>query len=109
MNMITIDKENFEKDVVGNSLPVLIDFWAPWCGYCRRLSPAVDQLSEEYEGKLVVGKLNIDDNPQLAEKFEVETIPTLILFQNGKASEPFIAPASKAQVSQWLGEHGVTR
>lgn len=107
MNIITINQENFNKDVVENSLPVLIDFWAPWCGYCRRLAPAVDQIAGEYDGKLAVGKLNIDDNPKLAQQFEVETIPTLILFQQGKASEPIIAPASKAQLAQWLGEHGV--
>lgn len=107
--MITFDEENFEKDVVNNSMPVLIDFWAPWCGYCRRLAPAVDQLSEEYEGTLIIGRLNIDDNPQLAQKFEVETIPTLILYQNGKASEPLIAPSSKSQITKWLDEHGVKR
>lgn len=107
MNILTIGKENFTSDVLENKLPVLIDFWAPWCGYCRRLSPAVDQIAEEYEGKLVVGKINIDDDPDLAEQFEIETIPSLLLFKDGKASEPIIAPASKSQVSQWLSENGV--
>lgn len=107
MNILTIGKDNFESDVLKNELPVLVDFWAPWCGYCRRLSPAVDQIAEEFEGKLVVGKINIDDDPELAEQFEVETIPTLLLFQNGQSGEPVIAPASKSQVVQWLAENGV--
>lgn len=106
MKTAEIKKDNFEELVLHAKTPVLIDFWAPWCGYCRRLSPAVDQLAEDYDGKLLIGKINIDDQPELAERFEVETIPTLILFENGRGSEPFVAPQSRAQLVDWLKEQG---
>lgn len=107
MNIINIEKENFEKQVSESKVPVMVDFWAPWCGYCRRLAPVIDQMADDYEGKLVVGKINIDDQPELAEQFEIETIPTLLVFQGGKAGEPVIAPQSRAQVVEWLKGNGV--
>ena len=103
MSVTTIGKANFEKEVLQSDLPVMVDFWAPWCGYCRRLSPVVDQLDGAYEGRLVIGKINIDDEPELAEKYTVETIPTLLVFRNGQAGEPLIAPGSKAQIVEWAG------
>lgn len=106
MKIVEIKKDNFEELVANAKPPVLVDFWAPWCGYCRRIAPAVDQLAEDYDGKIVVGKINIDEEPELAERFEVETIPTLILFEDGKDSEPFVAPQSRAQIVEWLKENG---
>jgi thioredoxin 1 len=107
MSVTTIGKANFEKEVLQSDLPVIVDFWAPWCGYCRRLSPVVDQLDGAYEGRLVIGKINIDDEPELAEKYAVETIPTLMLFQKGKEPAVIIAPQSRGQVTEWLKENGV--
>ena len=107
MSVTTIGKANFEKEVLQSDLPVIVDFWAPWCGYCRRLSPVVDQLDGAYEGRLVIGIINIDDEPELAEKYAVETIPTLMLFQKGKEPAVIIAPQSRGQVTEWLKENGV--
>lgn len=103
MTPVTITKENFAELVERAEKPVLVDFWAPWCVYCRRITPAVDQIAQQYDGQLVVGKVNIDEQPELEERFQVDTIPTLLLFRDGKAGEPLIAPGSKAQIVDWAG------
>lgn len=107
MSVTAIGKVNFDKEVLQSELPVLVDFWAPWCGYCRRLSPVIDQLDAAYEGRLSIRKVNIDEEPELADTYEVETIPTLYLFQKGKAPVSVIAPQAKSQVTDWLKENVV--
>ena len=103
MSVIEINKNNFEELVLKAEQPVLVDFWAPWCGYCRRIGPMLDQVAQQFEGRLVVGKINIDDEPQLADQYGVEVIPTLFLFRGGSAGEPIINPGSKAQLIDWMG------
>ncbi len=103
MTPITITKENFDSEVLQSKLPVLVEFWAPWCGYCRRITPVLDQLAKQYDDQLVVGKVNIDEQPELEERFGVEIIPTLYLFRGGEASEPIVNPGSKAQIEAWAG------
>lgn len=102
--LITVTQENFSQEVEAAKLPVLIDLWAPWCGYCRRLAPVLDRLSAKFEGKLIIGKINVDEQPKLAEKFDTSLIPTLYLYQNGQHGDKIVAPASQAQLEAWIAE-----
>ena len=83
--MITIHKDNFESEVLGSAVPVVADFWAPWCGYCRRLAPVIERLEKEYGDRVKFVKIDTDDNASLADEYSVDTIPTLILFRGGEA------------------------
>ena len=103
--ILTITAENFEKEVLQSALPVLVDFWAPWCVYCRRIEPAVEELAEDTEGKLVVGKVNVDEQEALAEEYKVEVIPTLMIFKDGKMLGSIVAPDSKAKIEAFIAEH----
>jgi thioredoxin 1 len=82
--MITFTDQNFEKEVLKSEKPVLVDFWAPWCGPCQMVSPLIEELAKEVEGKVKVGKLNVDENPQVATKYGIMSIPTVIFFKEGK-------------------------
>lgn len=80
---LTFTDANFESDVLKSDIPVVVDFWAPWCGPCRMVSPLIEDLAREYEGKVKVGKMNVDDNPQVAGNLGVMSIPTVMIFKNG--------------------------
>ena len=84
MSEIVLNRSNFEEEVLGSKTPVLVDFWATWCGPCRMLAPVIAQIAVKYEGTVKVGKVDVDENPELAESFNVSSIPTLILFKDGK-------------------------
>ena len=99
-----ITKENFAKEVEQAEKPVLVELWAPWCVYCRRLAPALDRLAEKLDGEIAVGKINIDEQPELADRLDASTIPTLYLYQNGQHGDKLVAPGSQAQVENWIAE-----
>lgn len=100
----TLTNDNFEEAVTGAAGPVLVELWAPWCVYCRRLSPALDRLAEKLGDQLAVGKINIDEQPELARELDAATIPTLYLYQKGEHGEKLVAPASQAQVEAWISQ-----
>lgn len=92
--------ENFEAEVLQSSVPVLVDFFAEWCGPCKMMAPAVEQLAEEYAGKVKIGKLNVDENENMAMKYGVMSIPTVIVFKNGEIDQKFMGLQSKTQLTQ---------
>ena len=97
MSAINMNKAQFEQSM-HEEKPVLVDYWAPWCVYCRRIAPAYEKIAEEYGDQLVIGKVNIDEESQLAEAEKIEVIPTLVLYRGGKAVDSIVAPDSKAAI-----------
>ena len=102
MAVLKITSENFEQEVLKAAQPVVIDFWASWCGPCILFSPIVDEFAEENEGKVKVGKVNIDDEPDLASRFGVMSIPTAILFKNGQAVQSMVGVQPKAKLEEMV-------
>ena len=102
MSVITITKENFEEKVLQSTVPVLVDFWASWCGPCRMVSPVIDQIAQESDGSYAVGKVNVDEQPELAVQFGVMSIPTLIVFKNGEVAAKNIGVIPKPGILNML-------
>ena len=100
--IIHVTDSSFEEDVIKSQRPVLLDFWAEWCGPCKMIAPILDEIAAEYAGKVVVAKINVDDNPKTPMRFSVRGIPTLILFKNGKAEGQKIGAVRKADVAAFL-------
>ena len=97
-NIAPVSDDSFENDVLKSSIPVLIDFWAPWCGPCRAIAPIVDQVAGEYTGKLKVVKMNVDDNPRTPARYGVRGIPNLILFKDGQVQQQIVGAVPKAHL-----------
>ena len=102
MSVITIQQTNFDEEVLSASQPVLLDFWAEWCGPCRMLSPVVDEIADQYADSVKVCKVNIDEEPELAQKFGVMSIPTLILFKDGQPVQTSVGVKPKAAIEDML-------
>ena len=102
MAELKITRENFENEVMKSDIPVLIDFWAPWCGPCRMMGPIIEQLADEYEGKAKVGKVNVDEEGELSQAFGVMSIPTIVLIKDEKVVKQAVGARPKAEVEAML-------
>ncbi len=99
-----VTDSNFEETIKKNSV-VFIDFWANWCGPCRALAPTIQEVAKEYSGKVIIGKLDVDENPTTAEKFQVFSIPTMILFKNGQETERLVGLCAKNKITDTIQKH----
>ena len=105
VNVQTFTDSNFDQSVLQSGQPVLVDFWAEWCGPCKRLGPTIDQLAAEYDGKVTIGKLNVDENPNTAIKFQIRGIPAVMLFKGGQVVDSVIGLAPKEDFKKVLDKH----
>ena len=104
-NIIHLSDATFETEVLQSTVPVLVDYWAEWCGPCKMIAPILDAVAEEFEGKLTVAKLNIDDNPQTPQKYGVRGIPTLMIFKNGEVEATKVGALTKAALVDFINGH----
>tara|TARA_B100000003_G_scaffold86575_1_gene77549 strand:- start:254 stop:577 length:324 start_codon:yes stop_codon:yes gene_type:complete len=104
-NVIELNDSNFDDEVVKSDKPVLVDFWAEWCGPCKMIAPSVEKISEEYSDKLKVGKLDVDSNPNISSTFGIRSIPTLLIFKNGAPVDQIVGAVSKEAISSKVENH----
>ena len=104
-NVIELNDSNFDSEVVKSDKPVLVDFWAEWCGPCKMIAPSVEKISEEYSDKLKVGKLDVDSNPNISSTFGIRSIPTLLIFKNGAPVDQIVCAVSKEVISSKVKNH----
>lgn len=105
MSTITVTDETFKAEVLGSDTPVLLDFWAEWCGPCKAMTPALEDLAAELEGKVVIAKMNIEDSPETPMDFHVKGVPTLMVFKGGEVVATRSGAMTKSKLAEWLAEH----
>ncbi|MFN9619812.1 MAG: thioredoxin [Synechococcaceae cyanobacterium] len=105
MSAKPVTDDSFEQDVIQSPVPVLVDFWAPWCGPCRMVAPIVEEIAEEFEGKLRVLKLNTDENPNIASEYGIRSIPTLMVFKGGEKVDTVVGAVPKSTLSQTVSKY----
>lgn len=105
MATVKVTDSSFKDDVIGSSTPVLVDFWAEWCGPCKQIGPALEEISEEMGDKIKIAKVNIDDDPETPAKFHVRGIPTLMIFKDGQVVATKVGAMTKSKLSEWVSEH----
>ncbi|EDQ35293.1 thioredoxin [Hoeflea phototrophica DFL-43] len=102
MATVKVDSANFQSEVLDSSVPVVVDFWAEWCGPCKMIAPSLEEISNEMEGKVKVAKINIDENPEIASQFGVRSIPTLAMFKAGAVADIKVGASPKTALSSWI-------
>ena len=101
-NVVEFTDDNFDTEVLKSEVPVLVDFWAEWCGPCKQLTPTIDEIANEYTGKAVIGKLNVDENPNIASEYGIRSIPSLLFFKNGKVQKQIMGAVAKSEIANAL-------
>ena len=104
-HVLNLSSSNFSAEVLQSPVPVLVDFWAEWCGPCRMVAPIIDALAEDYDGKVKIAKLNVDENPDISRRFNIRSIPTLLLFKDGELKETAVGLRPKPQLEQLLDQY----
>ncbi len=102
MSTIIITEENFDKEVNGSEIPVLVDFWASWCKPCKSIAPVLETVSDELKNRVKIGKINVNDEPDLAEKYHIKSVPTMLLFRNGEVTDAFMGEYNREQILRVL-------
>lgn len=105
MAEIKVTLDNFETEVLQSDIPVLVDFWATWCGPCQMIAPIIEEIAKKYEGKIKVGKVNVDEEMGLAQRYKVVSIPTLVLFKNGEAVDTIVGYVSSDELEAWIATY----
>jgi thioredoxin 1 len=104
MATVKVTDANFKTDVVGAAGPVVVDFWAEWCGPCKMIGPSLEEIAEELKGKVTIAKLNVDENPGVAGAYGIRSIPTLMIFKDGKMASTKVGAAPKGELKRWISE-----
>ena len=103
-NTVTFKENSFKEDVLDSNKPILVDFWAEWCGPCKMLTPTIDEIATEYVGKAIVGKLNVDENPNIASEYGIRSIPSLLFFKDGKVQKQIMGAVAKSDIANALDD-----
>ncbi|GFM35469.1 thioredoxin [Desulfovibrio psychrotolerans] len=105
---VQVTDGNFDAEILKSSIPALVDFWAPWCGPCRAMGPVIDELAAEFEGKVRIAKMNVDENPATPSKYGIRAIPTIILFKNGEVVEQITGAVSKSSIKDMISQKALS-